>query len=45
MQAKEAISIIKEFGKIKYSVTAPEKSKVKLIDKCLSISKCFSGKV
>ena len=27
IQAKEAISIIKEFGEIKYNVTALEKSK------------------
>lgn len=45
MQAKEAISIIKEYGKIEYGISAPEKPKAKLIDKYLSFKKSFSVKV
>lgn len=39
IQAKEAIGIIKEFGEIKYSVTALEKSKTKLTDRGRAFSK------
>lgn len=36
MHAKEATSIIKECGKIKYRITTPAKSKAKIRDKGLS---------
>ena len=38
IQAKEAIGIIKEFGEIKYSVTALEKSKTKLTEVVHSVN-------